>query len=342
MGMRHSRKQSFTTQAFQLADALLVWLAFLIGGAFRDVVRHVVGMGMGDEDMLASMNWILYICVPFTPLLLDRLGFYERMRQKTTRTSVVQLLRVLLVMILFIAAIAMFAKLLDARRLILGLGLIFVFALLLLRDRLTTLWLRNRRGNEAARERVIIAGSGVEIDEFLTQLDPEITADWNIVDRYDLGQRGVDELFELLRNQAVGRVLFTAKHTEFEKVAKAVEACELQGVEAWIAASFIRTQIARPEFDMVGTKPMLVLRSTPELSWELMFKAVFDRVAAVLVIAASLPLWLIAYIGIRLSSPGAPVFFSQMRAGRYGSPFRMWKFRTMVPDAEKLLDDVKA
>ena len=189
---------------------------------------------------------------------------------------------------------------------------------------------------------MIIAGSGVEIDEFLTQLDPEITADWNIVDRYDLGQRGVDELFELLRNQAVGRVLFTAKHTEFEKVAKAVEACELQGVEAWISASFIRTQIARPEFDMVGSKPMLVLRSTPELSWELMFKGVFDRVAAVLAIVASSPLWLIAYIGIRLASPGAPVFFSQMRAGRYGGPFRMWKFRTMVPNAEKLLDDVKA
>jgi len=342
MSMRLSRKQSFTTQAFQLADALLVWLAFLIGGALRDMVRHVVGMGMGDEDMLASMNWILYICVPFTPLLLERLGFYERMRQKTARISVVQLLRVLLVMILFIGAIAMFAKLLDARRLILGLGLIFVFALLLLRDRMTTLWLRKRRGNEAARERVIIAGSGVEIDEFLTQLDPEITADWNIVDRYDLGQRGVDELFELLRNQAVGRVLFTAKHTEFEKVAKAVEACELQGVEAWISASFIRTQIARPEFDMVGSKPMLVLRSTPELSWELMFKGVFDRVAAVLAIVASSPLWLIAYIGIRLASPGAPVFFSQMRAGRYGGPFRMWKFRTMVPNAEKLLDDVKA
>jgi len=339
--MTISRKQSFTTQAFQLADALLVWVAFLIGGQLRDVVRYLVGMGIGDDDMLASMNWVLYVCVPFTPLLLDRFGFYDRMRQKTTRTSVGQLVRVLVVIVLVIGAIAVFAKWLDARRLILGIGLIFVFVLLLVRDRLTTVWLKKRRGNEAARERVVIAGSGQEIDEFLAQLDPEITADWNIVERFDLGLRGVEELFDLLKSQAVGWVLFAARHTEFEKVAKAVEACELQGVEAWIAASFIRAQIARPEFDMVGAKPMLVLRSTPELSWELMFKAVFDRVAAVLAILFTSPIWVVAYLGVRLTSPGAPVFFSQMRAGRYGKPFRMWKFRTMVANAEELLNKTK-
>jgi len=339
--MALSRKQSFITHAFQVADALLVWVAFLMGGQLRDMVRFLLGMGIVDAEMLSAMNWILYICVPFTPLLLERFGFYERMRQKTTKTSVGQLLRVLVVIILFIGVIALFAKLFDARRLILGIGLILVFMLLLLRDRMTTLWLKRRRSNEATRERVVIAGSGPEIDEFLTQLDPEITADWNIVERFDLSLRGVDDLFDLLRDQAVGRVLFTARHTEFEKVAKAVEACELQGVEAWISASFIRAQIARPEFDMVGSKPMLVLRSTPELSWEVMFKAVFDRVASVLVILASSPLWLLAYIGVRLTSPGAPVFFSQMRAGRYGKPFRMWKFRTMVPNAEALLEKIK-
>lgn len=35
------------------------------------------------------------------------------------------------------------------------------------------------------------------------------------------------------------------------------------------------------------------------------------------------------------------MFFSQMRAGRYGQPFCMWKFRTMVPNAETMLDQIK-
>jgi exopolysaccharide biosynthesis polyprenyl glycosylphosphotransferase len=144
-----------------------------------------------------------------------------------------------------------------------------------------------------------------------------------------------------LKKQSAARVIFVAKDTGFGKVAEGVEACELQGVEAWIVASFIRTQIARPTFDMVGRKPMLVLRSTPELSWELFLKDVLDRVGATLLILLTSPLWVIAYLGIRLSSPGAPVFFRQKRAGRYGKSFHMWKFRTMVPNAEELLEKIK-
>jgi exopolysaccharide biosynthesis polyprenyl glycosylphosphotransferase len=294
-----------------------------------------------EETMIDSMRWMLYIAVPFTPLILERFGFYERLRQKALRNSIVQLIQALLTIILIIGVISIFAKLMDPRRLILGIGLIFVFILILTRDRLTRLWLRSKDRDEGSRERVVIAGTGQEMQGLLDELDPEVTSDWKIVGKFDLSCRPVEELFGLLKRESVARVLFVAKHTEFEKVAAAVEACELQGVEAWISASFIRTQIARPVFDSVGNKPMLVLRSTPELSWELMFKEVFDRVFAALVILLSSPFWIFAYVGIRISSPGAPVFFSQMRAGRYGKPFRMWKFRTMVANAEELLQKIK-
>jgi exopolysaccharide biosynthesis polyprenyl glycosylphosphotransferase len=339
--MSVSRRDNFTLQLLQLSDALLVWFAFMIGTSLRDPVRTVLGMPGMEETMIDSMRWMLYIAVPFTPLILERFGFYERLRQKALRNSIVQLIQALLTIILIIGVISIFAKLMDPRRLILGIGLIFVFILILTRDRLTRLWLRSRDRDEGSRERVVIAGTGHEMQGLLDELDPEVTSDWKIVGKFDLSCRPVEELFELLKRESVARVLFVAKHTEFEKVAAAVEACELQGVEAWISASFIRTQIARPVFDSVGNKPMLVLRSTPELSWELMFKEVFDRVFAALVILLSSPFWIFAYVGIRISSPGAPVFFSQMRAGRYGKPFRMWKFRTMVANAEELLQKIK-
>lgn len=44
---------------------------------------------------------------------------------------------------------------------------------------------------------------------------------------------------------------------------------------------------------------------------------------------ALLPLFLALAIGIKLDSPG-PVFYRQVRVGRYGKPFRIWKFRSMV------------
>ncbi len=339
--MATSRKESFRTQACQLTDAFLVWLAFWLAWNTRDWVRVAFDMGLEAGDARDTIQWVLFIAVPFTPLVLEHFGFYRRIQSKSAGRVMIQILESLLIIALMLGMFAIFAKIQETRRLVLGIGLLLIFALILLRDRLTILWLNRRSNPEAARERVVIAGSGGEIDELLAEFGTEVTAGWQIVERFDLGHRPVEDLFELLKRESVSRVIFTARNTEFEKVARAVEACELQGVEAWIAASFIRTQIARPVFDAVGDKPMLVLRSTPELSWELLTKDILDRVGSFLIIMFTLPLWIFAIIGIRLQSPGAPVFFSQMRAGRYGQPFRMWKFRTMVANAEELLDRIK-
>jgi exopolysaccharide biosynthesis polyprenyl glycosylphosphotransferase len=335
-----SRKDSFATQVLQITDALIVWAAFLLGGLLRNFFRDTAGMGH-EEEALAAMRWVLYIAVPATPLILEHLGFYTHLRDKRANTAIWQLVQALTAVVLIIGLFAIFAQQGDVRRLSFGLGLVFILVLLFARDRALSSFLRQRAESDATKERVIIAGSNGEMTELVESFDPAITASWKIVDHFDLEQRDVTDLFQILKDQSVSRVIFSAKNTEFEKVARAVEACELQGVEAWIAASFIRTQIARPVFDVIGSRPMLVLRSTPELSWELLCKEIMDRVGAALIILVTLPLWVVAAIGIRLKSPGAPVFFSQMRAGRYGQPFRMWKFRTMVANAEELLESIK-
>ena len=64
------------------------------------------------------------------------------------------------------------------------------------------------------------------------------------------------------------------------------------------------------------------------------------RAVDFLLVVATLPLWLflcgaVALI-IRITSPGAPVMFSQFRTGKGGKRFSMYKFRTMVPNAEQL------
>lgn len=318
----------------QLIDALLVWFCFWLGDAVRELL-------LKTHDNY-NMNWVLYIAVPFTPLFLEFFGFYRRVSQRSAGASIALILKALFLIGFLIGLMVLFAKMSDARRLSLTLGAFFIFCTMLVRDRALAAWLRRKRKTlRKGIERVILAGKRSEIDTLVSGIDPESIASWQIVERFDLETRPAEELFDILKDQSVGRVLFAPKGIDFDKVGEAIGACELQGVEAWIAASFIQTQIARPVFDVVGSKPMLVLRSTPELSWELMIKEAFDRISAALIILATSPLWLIAWIGIRLNSPGAPIFFRQKRAGRYGLPFRMVKFRTMVPNAERLLAKVK-
>jgi lipopolysaccharide/colanic/teichoic acid biosynthesis glycosyltransferase len=62
-------------------------------------------------------------------------------------------------------------------------------------------------------------------------------------------------------------------------------------------------------------------------------KRALDVAGSALLLAASLPILLIAGLAIRLES-GGPVFFGQLRCGQGGRRFRMWKLRTMTHDAE--------
>jgi len=64
------------------------------------------------------------------------------------------------------------------------------------------------------------------------------------------------------------------------------------------------------------------------------------RLLDLLLVLLTLPLWLplnvIIAIIIRITSPGAPILFTQMRTGKGGRRFHMYKFRSMVPNAEEL------
>ncbi|WP_406292021.1 sugar transferase [Streptomyces sp. NBC_00624] len=71
------------------------------------------------------------------------------------------------------------------------------------------------------------------------------------------------------------------------------------------------------------------LRRGPQMA----LKAVVDRIGAALGLVLLTPLLLLIGAAIRFTSAG-PVFHRQIRQGQYNQPFTMWKFRTMVEDAE--------
>jgi exopolysaccharide biosynthesis polyprenyl glycosylphosphotransferase len=204
---------------------------------------------------------------------------------------------------------------------------------LLLRESWQREQMRRQMATGKGRERVIVAGAAEDVMNFEQLMPPEQSANMEIVAKIDITRQPVSDLVKLMHEVAASRVIFAAQHVHFGKIEEAVQACEMEGVEAWISADFFQTAIARPTFDVLGGKLMLVFHSTPQDSWALVFKGIIDFFGALLLLVLSLPLWIIAAIGIRLASKG-PVFFRQERAGRYGKPFQMWKFRTMHTDAE--------
>lgn len=86
----------------------------------------------------------------------------------------------------------------------------------------------------------------------------------------------------------------------------------------------IRTDAVRPYYDSLRKKQC-----------SLVCKRLFDVLVSALLLLLLSPLFLILAAAIKLDSPGT-VFFRQVRVTRYGKHFRIFKFRSMVSDADKI------
>jgi exopolysaccharide biosynthesis polyprenyl glycosylphosphotransferase len=87
----------------------------------------------------------------------------------------------------------------------------------------------------------------------------------------------------------------------------------------------------------VADLPLLQLEEPEFTGWRRLAKSAFDRIVAATMLIALAPVLLLIALAIRLTG-GKPAFFRQVRVGMRGQPFVMWKFRTMVVDAEARLE----
>lgn len=86
----------------------------------------------------------------------------------------------------------------------------------------------------------------------------------------------------------------------------------------------LRTEQVRPYYDALKKK-----------QGSLVCKRVFDIVVSAIMLVLLSPVFLLLAIAIKLDSPG-PVFYRQERVTQYGKHFRIFKFRSMVTNADKL------
>lgn len=83
----------------------------------------------------------------------------------------------------------------------------------------------------------------------------------------------------------------------------------------------------------LGGRTLIYVEQVERGGWRAIAKRAFDLVIATTALVFAAPICLVAAIAIKRSSPG-PVIFAQERVGRDGEIFRVFKFRTMVQDAE--------
>ncbi len=333
------RKQQLNLQLNQVIDAVL--LVFSLWSAHH--LREYTGNfdGIAKIEPFEAYLWLIVVIMPVGPLLLEFQGFYNFPLQKSRWKSLSQVAQALLWLVVLIAGCTIFFRLNIESRSVLILFPLISAIVLLIKEHVAVAYLKSHARSGQYREKVVLAGSAEEILQLSHRFREDEFAQIDIVERINISCQPISDLVKAIHQHSVGRVIFASAKTELRLVEEAIAACEIEGVEAWLMADFIRTSIARPAFDMFGPQPMLVFRSTPEISWALLAKRMIDLIGSSVGILLLSPLMLIVALAIKISSPGAAMFV-QMRSGQYGRPFRMFKFRSMYSDAEQRRQELES
>jgi exopolysaccharide biosynthesis polyprenyl glycosylphosphotransferase len=139
----------------------------------------------------------------------------------------------------------------------------------------------------------------------------------------------------------IDEVIYCKRSVDDEKTQNMIEICEEIGVTLRIQSVPSNKRISKANHTELEHIPFITIKNTPANSLALAWKSFSDFWISSAVIFFSSPIMLFIVIMIKASSKG-PVIFRQERVGLRGRKFYIYKFRTMVHNAEALKTNLAA
>lgn len=151
----------------------------------------------------------------------------------------------------------------------------------------------------------------------------------------------VSALPELLKRYEIDEVVITLPWSAQPKILELVDVCKYRSVPARVVPSLLQINLSKLDVNDFGGIPMLSPRDSYNGLGTLsqVIKRGVDIALGSLFLALSVPIIAVAALAVRLESPG-PAIFSQLRAGKNGKPFKVYKLRSMHKDADKEKDQL--
>jgi exopolysaccharide biosynthesis polyprenyl glycosylphosphotransferase len=333
-----SRQHNFYQQFLQLADALVIGASLWIAHALRFFVLNKV-IWFDDfavAPQFANCFWMIALAFPLGPLALEYMGFYQTQPPISWLKSLGQIAWALFLVLvaIFTCVVVFHIPQTTISRTALGLFFLLATGLLAVRSIGFRLWLVQRGSRMHLRQYILLCGLPKDREIWKQRFLSQPGKDFEIKAEFNLREEGLERFIETVHAEMADIVVFSLEETIIPQIREALLVCEAEGVEAWISADFIQTLFTRVQFDQFAGQPLLIYRTTPTISWELVAKRIIDVMgSSFLLVLTSLPILIIAIL-VRWTSPG-PVIFWQNRSGLHGRPFRMYKFRSMVTNAEQ-------
>jgi exopolysaccharide biosynthesis polyprenyl glycosylphosphotransferase len=135
------------------------------------------------------------------------------------------------------------------------------------------------------------------------------------------------------QSHAIDEIVFAVTRRKLDSLEPVFLMCEELGIRTRVVMNFFPNRVARIELEELENVPFLTFTTTPSNESQLAAKRALDIALSLLLLALTLPVLAVVSVAIRITSSGS-VLFKQERIGLNGRIFTLYKFRTMIEDAQ--------
>lgn len=148
------------------------------------------------------------------------------------------------------------------------------------------------------------------------------------------GLGSIDNLPRIVQEESIDEVIITLPWMYHRKIISIMAQCQREGVRALLVPDLFQMSLSRMDVDDLGGVPMIGIKEISITGWKLATKRAIDFTVALVGLIVLSPLMLLIALVIKLDSPGS-VLFRQIRVGKGGRHFVLYKFRSMREGAEE-------
>lgn len=128
--------------------------------------------------------------------------------------------------------------------------------------------------------------------------------------------------------------IITLEQNHSEDLLSLVHTVQQAGTSVKIVPNLYEVFSGQVRTQQIYGTPLIEVSSHLMQPWEMFAKRTLDILVSLIILIGGLPLWLLIALLIKIDSRG-PIFYTQDRVGKNGKIFRLYKFRSMVADAER-------
>jgi exopolysaccharide biosynthesis polyprenyl glycosylphosphotransferase len=337
-----------------IVDLLLVTVAFFLSFWVRSSVIPAVGLIPLHLYPLRFYLPLLPVALLIWGALLLRVNLYQSQRTASLLAETWDIVRVCVTGMLLLALVIYLFRLdqkLLANDLISRLWiLLFVataFIVLTGRMILVRLSARWARVHGYNYRTMLIAGTNETARKIARTIEEHPYWGYRIVGFVSEGEEDpgpsleghphlghIEEIAAIVEENVVDEVIFALHRQELHRLESVLLQLEEQGIRTRLALDLFPHAKARVQIGTFEELPLLTYSTTPTSELRLFGKRLMDVAISVIVLGLTLPAMLIIAAGIKMAS-GGTILYRQTRCGLYGRRFTLFKFRTMVEDADQ-------